>query len=97
LLFLTWGAVGMLVSALRRDAGGAIAWTSGLIAGSFVLDYLARLWKPMNGLRPLSLFAYYRPQTVAAAGMAVKDMVPLALVLLTSLAAAQIALSRRDL
>ncbi|HYN10716.1 MAG TPA: ABC transporter permease subunit, partial [Vicinamibacterales bacterium] len=42
LLFVSWGAVGLLIAATRREAGPAIAWISGVMATSFVLDYLGR-------------------------------------------------------
>src|SRR5439155_252470 len=51
LLFLAWGAVGLVVSSTRRDGGAAIGWTTAIIAASFVLDYLARLWTPLHRLR----------------------------------------------
>lgn len=97
LLFVTWGSVGLFVSALRHDAGSAIAWTFGLMAVSFVLEYLARLWAPIASLRPLSLFAYYRPQVIVAGGPLAPDLVPLAVVLAAVLAAAFVWFSRRDL
>jgi len=97
LLFAAWGAIGMMVSVVRRDAGSAIAWTSGLIATSFVLDYLARLWKPMAAFRPFSLFAYYRPQALAISSISPPDAIALAAVVVLSLVVAVALLRRRDL
>jgi ABC-type transport system involved in multi-copper enzyme maturation permease subunit len=97
LLFAAWGAVGLLVSALRRDSGSAIAWTSGLMALSFVLEYLARLWKTIAALRPFSLFAYYAPQQTLASGLPIADAVLLATVAGTAAALAVLVFGRRDL
>ncbi len=43
--------------------------TTAILAVSFVLDYLARLWAPVSRLRPLSLFRYYEPQAILASGL----------------------------
>jgi len=45
----------------------AIAWTTTILAASFVLDYLARLWTPIAALRPISLFHYYLRSPASAA------------------------------
>ena len=66
LLFTAWAGVALFVSATRREAGPAIAWASAILALSFVWDFLARIWTPVGWSRPLSLFAYYRPQEIVA-------------------------------
>lgn len=97
LLFASFGAISVLVSATAREAGHAIAWTSGIIATSFVLEYLARVWKPVAGLRPLSLFAYYRPQQIVTGGVAASDAVRLTLLMGAAIVAALVVFRRRDL
>lgn len=97
LLFAAFGAVGLLVSALRRDGGQAIGWTTAIIATSFVLDYLARLWGPIAGLRPLSLFRFYEPQVIFASGVPARSFVVLFATLVVALAAGLVVLARRDL
>jgi ABC-2 type transport system permease protein len=97
LLFVSFGAIGLLVSAGRRDAGSAIAWTAGFIAFQFVLDYLARLWQPIRALRAVSLFAYYRPQAIVGGGLAPRDALTLALITVVVFAAAVALFRRRDL
>jgi ABC-type transport system involved in multi-copper enzyme maturation permease subunit len=97
LLFLTFGCVGLLVSATQRDGGAAIGWLSGIIATSFVLDYLARLWATIAALRPLSLFAFYNPQHIVKAGPQMMDVATLATVAVVAVAAAAVVFSRRDL
>jgi ABC-2 type transport system permease protein len=97
LLFMTWGLVSLLVSAQQREAGGAIAWTSGIIAASFVLEYLSRLWKPISGLRPVSLFSYYRPELIISAGLAWHDIIRLTLVAVAAALVTLAMFKRRDL
>ena len=97
LLFTAWAAVGLAISATRRDGGAAIAWTTTALAVSFVVDYLARLWAPISWLRPFSLFRYYEPQAMLASGMPVVSAVVLAGVIVVALIAATAGLARRDL
>jgi ABC-2 type transport system permease protein len=97
LLFASAGVVGIFVSSLAHEAGPAIAWTSGLMAGAYVLDYAARVWPTIASLRPLSLFRYYEPQRVLSAGLAGADVLVLAAVAAVALALAFAVFSRRDL
>ncbi len=97
LLFVAAGCVGILVSALAREAGPAIAWTSGLLAGSYVLDYVARVWPRVAPLRPLSLFRYYEPQQAMSVGLVTSDVEVLAAVAAGALLLAFAVFSRRDL
>lgn len=97
LLFACFGAMGILASALAREAGTAIAWMSGILAGSYVLDYAARVWPRIAALRPLSLFRYYEPQRVVGAGLAPLDAGVLAGVGAAALLAAFVVFARRDL
>lgn len=97
LLFATFGAVGLAIAAMLRDGGSAMGWTSGVIATSFVLEYLARVWKPMAAFRPLSLFAYYDPPRVVRAGIHAADIATLAGVAVVALAASIVVFRRRDL
>jgi hypothetical protein len=85
------------VSATQRDGGAAIGWLSGIMAASFVLDYLARLWKTIAALRPLSLFACYNPQHIVKAGPQMMDVAKLATVAVVAVVAAAVVFSRRDL
>ena len=97
LLFAAWGAVGLLVGSTRRDGGQAIAWTTALLAGAFVLDYLARLWAPMAAARPFSLFRYYEPQAILAGGLPARSVLVLAATAVASLAASVVVVDRRNL
>ena len=97
LTFACWGCVAVAISALSREAGQAIAWTAGLMAGSYVLDYAARVWTRLAPLRPLSLFRYYEPQRVVSAGISGMDALVPAAVGAAALLVAFGAFARRDL
>lgn len=97
LLFAGGGGVALLVSATRRDGGVAVSWCAGLLAGSYVLDYLARVWGAIAFLRPLSLFRYYEPQRILREGVAGSDVAVLAAVGAAGLALALAVFARRDL
>jgi ABC-type transport system involved in multi-copper enzyme maturation permease subunit len=97
LLFAAFGGVGLLIGATRRDGGQAIAWTTAILAASFVLDYLARLWTPIARLRPLSLFRYYAPQAILASGLPFTSLIVLGTTLILSLTGSIIIVTRRDL
>ena len=97
LLFTAWAGVGLAVSAGRRDAGSAIAWTAGIIAVSFVLDYLARLWTPIGALRPLSLFRWYETQALVHSGLEWRAPAVLGGVAVAGVAVAVAVFRRRDL
>ena len=97
LLFAAWAGVGLLVSATRHEAGPAIALTSAIVAVSFVLEYVARVWQPVKSLRPFSLFSYYRPQSAIISGIHATDVVTLAAVALVGFGLALAVFARRDL
>jgi len=62
-----------------------------------VLEYLARVWKPVAGLGPLSPFAYYRPQQIVTGGVAASDVTRLAALMVVAIVAATLVFRRRDL
>ncbi len=98
LLFAGAGGVALLVSAAVRDGGAAVSWCAGLLAGSYVLDYLARVWSAVAALRPLSLFRYYEPQRILREGGAAgADVAVLAGVGAVALLLAFAVFGRRDL
>jgi ABC-2 type transport system permease protein len=97
LLFMSWAAIALVASALGRDAGSAISWTSGIIVVSFVLEFVSRVWRPLAWTEPFTLFAYYRPQDIVRTGVALADPVLLSIVCLTGLILAAVIFHRRDL
>ena len=97
LLFICWTGISLAISASRREAGAAISWAAGVIVTSFVVVFLAQVWRPADWLRPFSPFAYFRPQEIAAVGIAMKDAVTLAVLAASALVLAVIVFRRRDL
>ena len=97
LLFFAWTGVCLLVSATRRESGPAIAVTAAILAVSFVLEYVARVWQPVKSLRPFSLFAYYKPQSAIISGIHASDAVTLAAVAVAGVGLALAVFARRDL
>lgn len=97
LAFAAFGAVGLLVSAGARHGGAVTGALAALIGVSFVLDYVARLWVPLHPARPLSLFLYYQPQGILAAGAGPRDVAVLVGVAVVAIAAAFLVFARRDL
>jgi beta-exotoxin I transport system permease protein len=97
LLFTALGMVALLVSSLSREAGTAIAWSAGIFAGSYVLDYAARVWPRIASLRPLSLFRYYEPQLLVNAGLTPGDVLVPAAVGAAALLLTFVVFARRDL
>jgi len=97
LLFTSAGAVALLISARSREGGPAVSWCAGLLATSYVLDYLARVWSAIAFLRPLSLFRYYEPQRILREGVAGADVAVLGAVGAAALVLAFVVFGRRDL
>jgi ABC-2 type transport system permease protein len=59
LLMLCWCGVALAFGSCTRRRGAA-GWGAGLIAlGTFLLDYVARAWKPLESLSWISPFRYY--------------------------------------
>ena len=96
LLFAAFGSAALAISALHRQGGGATAWSAGLIAASFALDYLARAWDPLKQAGRFSLFAYYRTSELYT-GVLSTDMLLLAGVALAATTASFLIFARRDL
>ena len=84
-------------SATQREGETAVSWCAGILAGSYVLDYLARVWTAIAFLRPLSLFRYHEPQRVLRDGLVAGDILVLSAVGAVALAAAFAVFARRDL
>jgi ABC-type transport system involved in multi-copper enzyme maturation permease subunit len=95
--FMAWAGITLAISATRREAGPAIAWISGLIATSFVLEFLSRVWHPIEWTRSLSLFSYYRPQDIVRTGIDMTDPLVLGLVAIVGIGIAVGVFQRRDL
>jgi ABC-2 type transport system permease protein len=97
LLFVAFGAVGLVVSALQRQGGAAMGVTVGLIAASFALNFVAQAWRPIGWMQRFSLFNYYRPEQLVRSGVLTAHLLVLAVVALALTALAFPIFARRDL
>jgi len=60
-LAFAWGGLTLALSSAARRRGSVGAVVAGLALATFVLDYLARLWRPARRVAWLSPFHYYDP------------------------------------
>jgi ABC-type transport system involved in multi-copper enzyme maturation permease subunit len=97
LLFAAWGSVALLISSTRRDGGQAVGWSTALLAASFVLEYLGRLWPAISTLRPLSLFRYYEVQNILASGLPRTSILVFGVTIIGGVLLSILAIQRRDL
>ncbi|HEY2806106.1 MAG TPA: ABC transporter permease subunit [Gemmatimonadales bacterium] len=97
MLFLSFGCIGLLISAAGRSGGTVLGIVSATIGVSFALDYLARAWAPIHWTRALSLFMYYRPQRLLADGFAPGDVIPFLLTTAVASTLAFVVFAKRDL
>jgi len=97
-LMLCWGGIALAISSVsrRRSVAGS---TAGLLALSlYLLDYVARVWKPAETVRWLSPFMYYSPlDTVLGAMIPSHHLWVLSGIACAGFAFAYVSLSRRDL
>jgi ABC-2 type transport system permease protein len=92
------GGVAWLVSALSDHRGRAIAVVFAVVVASFLINYLAQLWKPAERLSVLSVLTYYRPLFILRDGAwPSKDLAILGGTALVTWSAAGWTFSRRDL
>jgi ABC-2 type transport system permease protein len=97
-LTLSWSGVAMAIggaSSRRSIAGGA----TGLLAlGTFLLDYVARLWQPAEKIAWLSPFRYYNPfELIMGNPLPINNQVVLGTIAAAGFAAAYILFARRDI
>jgi len=98
LLYLGVGAFAWLLAALSDRRGGAVAAAFIIVVGSFLLNYLAQFWKPLEHVVFLSLVRYYRPfQVLRDGAWPLRDMAVLTVLAAGLWAAAGAVFARRDL
>jgi ABC-2 type transport system permease protein len=98
MLMLSWSGIAMAIgtASRRRGVAGAIA---GLLAlAAFLLDYVARAWKPAESAGWLSPFRYYAPfDLLMGTPLAAKNLFVLAAIAIAGFALAYVFFSRRDI
>ncbi len=96
-LYLAVGGLCYLVAAALDRRGVAITIVFSFLLGSFLLNYLARLWEPAERLAFLSPMHYYRPLAVLQEGVLPgRDIAVLLTAAATTWIAAGIVFARRD-
>lgn len=98
LLMLAWSGIAMAIgtASRRRGVAGAIA---GLLAlASFLLDYVARAWKPAEFAGWFSPFRYYAPfDLLMGTPLEIKNLLVLLAIALAGFTLSYIFFSRRDI
>jgi ABC-2 type transport system permease protein len=98
LLMLCWSGIAMAIgcASRRRGVAGAIA---GLLAvATFLLDYVARLWKVAEPFGWLSPFRYFSPfELLMGASVPPRNLLVLAAAALTGFALSYVLFGRRDI
>lgn len=98
LLMLCWSGVAMAIGAAsrRRSVAGALA---GFLAlGTFLLDYIGRLWKPAESIAWLSPFRYYNTMEIMmGTPVPSRNLAVLAGIATAGFVIAYVVFSRRDI
>lgn len=63
-LVFCWGGITLAIAARGRRRGAVGATAAGLALTAFVLDYMARVWAPLQRVSWLSPFHYYDPMAL---------------------------------
>jgi ABC-2 type transport system permease protein len=63
-LMFCWAGVALAISAATRRRAAAVSTTGILALGSFLFDYVARVWNPAKTFAWISPFHYYNPLTL---------------------------------
>jgi len=97
-LVVCWGSIALLTSTFCRRRAVASA-TAGLLAlFAFLLDYVARFWKPAGSVAWLSPFQYYSGMDlIMGRQLATRHVTILLVVALVAVLGAYAAIRRRDI
>ncbi len=63
-LYVAVGAMACLASAMSDRRGRAAGAVFGIFLASYILNFVAQLWKPAANVSFLSVFRYYRPAMI---------------------------------
>lgn len=67
-LYIAVGGIAWLVSSLSSHRGRAIGTVFGIILVSFLVNFVAQFWQPLQAISFLSLLEYYRPAQILTKG-----------------------------
>ncbi len=98
LLILCWAGVALAIGSIsrRRSVAGAFAGLLALV--TFLLDYVARAWKPAQSVAWLSPFRYFSPfDLLMGKPLPDKNLIMLSGVAITGFLLSYVFFSRRDI
>jgi ABC-2 type transport system permease protein len=97
-LLVCWGGITLAFASMSRRRG-VVGSTAGILAlTTYLLDYLARAWRPARAVGWASPFRYYNPlEMVRGEPLAIENLVVLLSTAAAGFAVAFICFSRRDL
>ncbi len=97
-LLLSWGGITLVMTALARRRGVPASIAGGLALTSYLIDYLARVWKPARAVSWLSPFHYFNAVDLITSGtLPLRDLYVLAATAACSFGLAYLIFARRDL
>lgn len=98
LLMLCWAGVALAIGSASRRRGVAGALAGLLALATFLLDYVARAWKPAESTGWLSPFRYYVPfEQLMGNPLPIKNLIVLSGIAVFGFLAAYVLFSRRDI
>jgi ABC-2 type transport system permease protein len=98
LVFLSVGALALVVAGLVRTGGRVVGWVAGALLVSYALNYLAQIWELVRPWGRLSILHYYDPASITARGvLPVATIAVLVSVICILTAAAHVLVERREL
>ncbi|MGH9822807.1 MAG: hypothetical protein ACREDR_06105, partial [Blastocatellia bacterium] len=98
LLVVCWGGIAMAIGAASRRRAAAGSITGLLALGTFLLDYVARQWRPAESISWASPFHYFSPfELLLGTGLRDRDVGVLGCTALVGFALAWLIFSRRDI
>lgn len=90
--------LGHLVAAVMNERGRAVGLLIGYLVFTFLMDFGAVMWEPLEIIHPYTLFTYYKPNRVIEAGaLPYPHLAVLFAVGTISLLAGYVAWRRRDI
>lgn len=98
LLMLCWIAVAIAIASVSRRRSFAGTLTGLMALATFLLDYIARAWRPAESLAWISPFRYFSPfELLMGASLPVRNLVVLGGIAVAGFALAYVLFSRRDI
>lgn len=98
MLMLSWSGVAAAIGAAVRRRTVAMGSTGLAALATFLLDYLARAWRPAESVAWVSPFRYYSPLEMLMGGeLQATNLVVLAAIACTGFALAYVFFERRDI